>query len=71
MILLRIKRFFSLNHQKEPIQFFYKRNDGNRSISGILDVDSLEGFADSIEDFLEKSPDKKVIIHNIRRGSNL
>ena len=55
----------------KPIQFFFERHDGNKSISGILDVDTLEGLADSIEDFLKESPEQEIIIHKVVRGSIL
>lgn len=57
--------------KKKPIQFFYKRDDGNKLISGMLDADSLDGFADSIEDFLNQSPYREVIIKKVVRGSIL
>ena len=66
-----LKRYFSLNHQEKPIQFFFERNDGKHLISGILDVDSLEGFAESIEDYLNQSPNNNVVITKIIRGSIL
>jgi hypothetical protein len=53
------------------MQFYYKRDTDDGRICGIIDVDTLEGLAEQLEDFLDESKEGEIIIFRIEKGSVL